>query len=133
MQLDDPLDHLLEDGQGLVAGRLDEQAMELLLEDDDTRRVALGRLALVEVRQQRLQHRVGPPVLQRPERGELDRFPRRVDVGEGGSPELEHQAGIAGGDVTVGGVDARPAPRPAPNADQRLRFEDPERLPQGRS
>ena len=133
VQLDDPVDHLLEDGQRLVAGRLHEQTVELLLEEDDPRRVAVGRLALVDVHLHRFQHPVRPAVRQRGERGELDRLPRRVDVGERRAAELEDQTCVARGDVTVGGVDPRATARAAPHADERFRFEDPERLAERRS
>ena len=67
------------------------------------------------------------------ERGELDRLPRRVDVGERRTPELQDEARVPRGDVAVRGVDARTTAGAAPDADERLRFEDPERLAQGRA
>ena len=82
----------------------------------------------------RLQHRVGPAVRQCAERGELDRLPCRVDVGERRAPELEDEARVPRGARRRPGCGrVRPRARTAPDADEGLRLEDPERLAQGRA
>ena len=106
MQLDDVVKHLGEDRQRLVPRVLHQEEVELLLESDQRGRIVDVRARGGEVRLE-LVDRIGIVVLgEPPHRRQLDRLAGVVHVLERRAPELEHQARVARGDVTIGRVDA---------------------------
>ena len=59
----------------------------------------------------------------------LDNAARFIDVAQRRAAVLEHQGGVAGGDVPVRDVHHGPAVRAAADAYQGFRFQNPEGLP----
>ena len=130
VQLDDVVDHLLEDGERLVAADLHQQPVEVVVQRDDLQRLGggfHGRDVLVEGDQ------VGrfPAVEDHPERREVERGTRVVDVGHGCPPELEGEPGVPCRGVAVGRVDAGTPACASLDAEQRFAFEHAERFAQG--
>ena len=106
---DDAMDHLLEDDEGLVAGELHQQRVELVVELDDVpglRGASHRGHVLVE------RHEVPGAAAtdDDAEGGEVERPPGLVDIGDGRAAELEHEPRELRDGLAIGGVDARTAP-----------------------
>src|SRR5581483_804304 len=110
VELDDAMDHLLEDRERLVAGDVDDRPVELLLEQDRPRRIVDRLVHEREVLVERLERGLAHAGSERTQGRELDGAASGVDVGERRPAELEDEPGVARRDVAVRCVHARAAP-----------------------